>query len=442
MKRSIETALNEWKQKTGRLILLLRGARQVGKTYSVRMLGRSFPHFLEINFEAQTHAKVFFDGDINCAEVCERLAAYAGVPVIPGKTLLFFDEVQACPACLRALRFFHEQMPELHVVAAGSLLEFALAEIPSFGVGRIASLFMYPMSFMEFLRAEGSAMLADYIEKNGLEKPLDAPLHTKLLEKLRICTILGGMPAVIENYCTTHDLLVCQEILDHLLTSLFDDFAKYNTRVSPRILRDTMRSVSRQAGGKFMYTAVGEEFSIREIKSALENLEMAGLIYRVCHTAGRGVPLGAEINDRRFKIIPFDIGLHQRLCGLSLAEYLTMGHEELVNKGSIAEVFAGIELITSNALFKRPELYYWHREKHDSNAEVDYVIQKGMKIFPVEVKSGTKGSMQSMRIFLEERSLSRGIRLSQENCANYENISAVPVYMAGMILKSESVIAP
>lgn len=433
MKRTIETALYEWKQKTGRLILLLRGARQVGKTYSVREFAKSFPHFLEINFEAQTQAKVFFEGDFSCADICERLAAYSGVPVIAGKTLLFFDEVQACPACLRALRFFHEQLPQLHVVAAGSLLEFALAEIPSFGVGRVASLFMYPMSFAEFLHADESGMLAEYCLKNGIDKPIDAPLHQKLLEKYRIYTILGGMPAVIENYRKTHDLLESQEIIDHLLTSLFDDFTKYKAHVSSRILRDTLRSIARQAGGKFMYTAVGEEFSTREIKAALEILERAGMIYRVCHSAARGIPLGAEINDRRFKIIPFDVGIQQRLCGLSLADYLTMGHETLVNKGSIAEVFVGIELVVSNPFSKRPELYYWHREKRDSNAEVDYVIQRGMEIIPVEVKSGTKGSMQSMRIFLAERSLPRGIRLSQETQAHYQNITVVPIYMAGMI---------
>jgi len=433
MKRSIEKALNEWKQKAGRLILLLRGARQVGKTYSVRVLGRSFPYFLEINFEAQTQARVFFEGDLNCAEICERLAAYSGVPVVPGETLLFFDEVQACPACLRALRFFHEQLPELHVIAAGSLLEFALAEIPSFGVGRVASLFMYPLSFVEFLHADESGLLADFCIKNGPEKPLDSPLHHKLLEKYRIYTILGGMPAVVERYRTTHNLIGCQEILDHLLTALFDDFAKYKTHSSSRILRETLRSVARQAGGKFMYTAVGEELSTREVKIALEVLERAGIIYRICHSAARGIPLGAEINDRRFKIIPFDIGIHQRLCGLTLANYLTSEYETMVNRGSIAEVFVGIEFVASSSLYKRPELYYWHREKRDSNAEVDYVIQKGMEIIPVEVKSGTKGSMQSLRIFLKERLLPSGIRLSQENCARYENITAVPIYMAGII---------
>jgi uncharacterized protein len=433
MKRTIDAALDEWKFKSNRLVLLLRGARQVGKTYSVRALGATFPHFLEINFEAQAQACVFFEGDLNINDLCEKLSAYTRVPIIPGETLIFFDEVQACPRCLRALRFFYEKLPALHVVAAGSLLEFAISEIPSFGVGRIASLFMQPMSFKEFLCAEGSELLADYVKKNGVSKPLDAPFHEKLLERLRIYLLIGGMPAVVDAYCKKRNLLDCQELIDGLLISLMDDFAKYNKRASSHILRDTLRSVSRQAGGKFKYSAVGDGMLIRETKSALDILERAGIIYRIYHTAARGIPLGAQVNDRKFKIIPFDSGLHQRMLGLEMSEHLVMSHEAMVNRGNNAEVFAGLEIIACGPGFRRPEIYYWHREQPESNAEVDYVIQKGERIMPIEVKSGVRGRMQSMRIFLSERNIPFGVRLSQENISRYENILSLPLYMAGMV---------
>jgi predicted AAA+ superfamily ATPase len=433
MKRTIDKALSEWKDKPDRLVLLLRGARQVGKTYSVRALGAKFSRFLEINFEEQARARVFFEGDLNVDELCEKLSAYTRVPIVPGETLVFFDEIQACPGCLRALRFFHEKTPGLHVVAAGSLLEFAIAEIPSFGVGRIASLFLYPMSFMEFLHAEGSDLLADYVEKNGTRKPLDTPFHANLLERLRTYLLTGGMPAVVDAYCKHRKLLECQEIIDNLLTSIMDDFAKYDKRQPPNILRDTLRSVSRQAGGKFKYAAVGEELSARETKLALDVLERAGLIYRIYHTAARGIPLGAQLNDRRFKIIPFDAGLHQRMLGLDMSEHLVMSHDALVNRGNNAEVFAGLEMIACGLPFRRPEIYYWHREQRESNAEVDYVIQKADGIVPIEVKSGGRGRMQSLYLFLAERNLPLGVRLSQENVSRYGNILVLPLYMAGMV---------
>jgi predicted AAA+ superfamily ATPase len=436
MKRTIDKALIEWKNRDERLVLLLRGARQVGKTYSVRALGAEFPHFLEINFEEQRRAGAFFEGDLDADRLCEKLSAYARVPIAPGKTLLFFDEVQASPGCLRALRFFHEKMPALHVVAAGSLLEFALSEIPSFGVGRIASLFMYPLSFMEFLRADGDEALADYVEGGGASRPLDVPLHEKVLDRLRGFLLIGGMPAVVDAYRKRHDLLECRQIIESLVTSIVDDLAKYDKRIPARILRDALRSVSRQAGGKFQYAAVGEGLTARETKSALDALERAHLIHRIPHTAARGIPLGAERNDRRFKVIPFDVGFHQRLLGLDVAEHLVARPGDMVNKGSLAEVFAGLEIIACGYPYRSPELYYWHRERPDSNAEVDYVVQNSDRIVPVEVKSGTRGSMQSLRIFLKERGFSLGFRLSQENVGNYDNIRVLPLYMAGMLSRA------
>src|SRR3989339_1841383 len=198
MERKIYKYLLEWKDKKDRKPLLLRGARQVGKTYAIRELGRQFDHFLEVNFEENREIKSIFAGTLDPAPIIEKLIPYFGVPVVPGKTLLFLDEIQACPDALRSLRFFHEKLPGLHVAAAGSLLEFALEEIPSFGVGRIEILFMHPMTFLEFLLATENEPLVRSVESASPSGPVDPALHQKLLDRFKIHQMVGGLPAVVD----------------------------------------------------------------------------------------------------------------------------------------------------------------------------------------------------------------------------------------------------
>jgi predicted AAA+ superfamily ATPase len=186
-----------------------------------------------------------------------------------------------------------------------------------------------------------------------------------------------------------------------------------------------------QAGGKFTYANVDSASSSHSLKSALEMLVQAGLAYKIHHTSARGLPLGAQVNPKRFKVILFDVGLHQRLLGLDLKEYLVSDEFEAVNKGNLAEVLAGLELIGNAPPTNRPPLYYWHRESRASNAEIDYLIQRGKDIVPIEVKAGRKGQMQSMFIFLKERNLKSGIRVSLENFGRYGNIDVIPLYAIG-----------
>jgi len=432
--RKISVHLDQWKEDPNRKSLLLRGTRQVGKTYSIRELGHSFDHFLEVNFEEDTPVCTFFSQSLNPKDLCERLSAYFDIPIIPGKTLLFLDEIQACSDALRSLRFFHEKMPDLHVAAAGSLIEFALNEIPSFGVGRITTLHMYPMTFEEFLFASGSETLVELTRKAGFENSMDQVLHDKLIEKVRIYQMIGGMPSVVNAYTSGTDIKSCQLILDELLSSIRMDFAKYRKRVPAIRLQEVLNSAAFQAGSKFKYSNVGLEIDARACKACLELLVQAGLVYKVYHTSARGLPLGAQINARKFKTLLFDIGIHQRLMGLDLAEHLIKDKVQLINKGNLAEVFTGIELVAGSSPLVSDPLYYWHREKRASSAEVDYVIQKGGKILPVEVKAGTKGKMKSLYIFLEERNIVTGIRVSSENFSKYERIETVPIYAVSRLV--------
>lgn len=436
MKRIINQYLTDWITAPSRKSLLLRGARQVGKTYSVRALAGQFKHFLEINFDAEVSVRSFFEGDIDPSAICEKLAAYYATPIIPGETLLFLDEIQACPNAIRSLRYFHEKFPHLHVIGAGSLLEFALQELPSFGVGRISSLYMYPLSFLEFVDAIGGFSLAGILGKFDGTCQIDIPFHTRFLELFRMYCLIGGMPQVVENYCANHDLRLCQIIQDELLSTLQDDFAKYRSRIPHIRMVETFRSVANQTGGKFMYSRASNGEPVFQYKLALELLCMAGLVHRVYHTSAHGIPLGAGIKENRFKTIVLDVGLLQRLLGLDLSETLVLDMPSLVNRGGLAETFVGLELLSACEPHIQGQLYYWHREAKSSNAEVDYVLQKGDKILPVEVKSGNRGSMQSMRRFLEEHRSERGIRLSQENTGTIGNVTIAPVYAAGQISRS------
>jgi len=427
--RNIDAGLLAWSKESDRKVLLLRGARQVGKSSAVRHLGKSFKYFLEINFEEDVEVRSFFEkGSLSPQPIIEQLSIKYGIPVIPGETLLFFDEIQTCIPAISSLRFFYEKMPELHVVAAGSLLEFALEEIPSFGVGRITSMFMYPFSFYEFLGALGENLLLDVIRKANPENPLNEVIHNKAVELLKRFLVVGGMPDAVVKYVGTKDLLQVQTILSSLLLSLKDDFSKYKKRVSVVHLNEVFDSVVRQAEGKFVYEKAAMQASNAQVKQSLEMLIMAGLVYPVTHTSGNGIPLGAEINPKFQRMFLFDTGLFQRALGLDISQIFVTDDFKTINRGALAEIFVGLELVKNSSCYNKFPLYYWQREKSQSSAQVDFLIQKNEQILPVEVKAGTQGAMQSLRLFMKDKSIKKGIRTSLENFAQYENIDVYPMY--------------
>ena len=428
MERSIHNHLLLWKMNPKRKVLLLRGARQVGKTWSVRHLAKGFKHYLEVNFETDKAVQRFFIGDLDTARIIRQISAYYDIPVIPGETLLFFDEIQACESALSALRFFHEKQPQLHVIAAGSLIEFALQSLPSFGIGRIEHLFMYPMSFQEFLLAKGRQNLLQLIDQSGPTSPINLVFHDLLTEVLKEFLFVGGMPEVVKLYIESNDLRAAQRMLDQYLTGLMDDFSKYREKYPVTRLREIFDAVVHQSGNKFKLAHASKVANYYQIREALDLLEMAGLIYRVYHTSAGGIPPGAQIDLSKFKIIMFDHGIFQRILGLNLSEYLLASDFSAVNKGNIAEQFAGTEIIKYTFESAKPRLFYWQREAPGSHAEVDYILQQDGKIVPVEIKSGTSGKMQSLHLFLREKALSQGIRCSLENFSKYDQIDVYPLY--------------
>lgn len=445
MKRSIEKHLNQWVSDPSRKVLLLRGARQVGKTYIIRELGKKFNHYLEVNFESDKSVHRFFESDLNPDEICANLMAYYNIPIHDGKTLLFLDEIQSCKPAISSLRFFYEKRPELHVVAAGSLLEFALKDLPSFGVGRIQFLFMYPMSFYEFLVASQEHNLYEMVRNSNPQKPLNEVFHQRLLKYLKKFMFTGGLPECVGTLLHTGNLQQVQIVMDRLINGLDDDFAKYKKHVPVYRLREVFQAVTSQSGNKFTLSKASGDASLDQIKTSLDLLEMAGLIYKVKHSNANGIPLGAGVNQRNFKVLMFDHGIFQRILGLELSQYLLMDDFETINKGSLAEQFAGTELIKNMDPQTKTMLYYWHREKRGSTAEVDYMIQKSDRLVPIEVKSGTQGKMQSLWMFLKEKNTSKGLRISLENFSHYPGIDVYPLYAVGNLFDdslSEDEITP
>jgi predicted AAA+ superfamily ATPase len=430
IKRKIDKNLQDWKQSASRKPLLLRGARQVGKSSSVREFGRQFEHFVEINFDKKDSeaAKLVFDKTSSPQQICDELSLIYGKPIIPNRTLLFLDEIQSCVAAISSLRYFYEDMPELHVVAAGSLLEFALEEVPSYGVGRIRSLFMYPLCFDEFLRATNHSLLADAVQKSTPDSPPSEAIHHTCLQQLVRFMLVGGMPQVVATLVQGGSLQDCRQVLDDLILTFDDDFAKYKARVPSSRLREVFLSAMEQAGGKFVYSRASQTAKHEHIKEAVSLLAMAGLVYPVTHTSANGIPLAAQLNHKIRKYVVFDTGVMQRCLQLDISDILLGDTLSQINKGALAELFAGLEIIKAMPCHQPAQLYYWQREHHGSQAEIDYVVQREREIIPLEVKAGTKGAMQSLHLFMEEKNSVRGIRASLENFGKVGNVDIYPLY--------------
>jgi predicted AAA+ superfamily ATPase len=435
--RQIDNNLIDWKDDPYKKPLLLRGARQVGKSSAVRNLGLSFTYFVEVNLEENTLLHALFNENNSIENICAKLEIAFNIPIEEGKTLLFLDEIQSCPKAISAMRYFYEQKPNLHLIAAGSLLEFALETLPSFGVGRVRTLFVYPFSFDEFLMAMEENRLLELKKKASSKAPLDSIFHQKLTEYFKQFLVVGGMPEVIARFIINKNYIEAQQVLDDLLLSLKSDFIKYKKRVPSNRINEVFEAVSKQMGAKFVYTKIGSHLTILQIKEALHLLILSGLVIPVTHSAANGIPLGAEIDAKKRKMLLLDTGLFQRILGLDISTIIIENDFDVVNKGAIAELFFGLEWLKYSSPFSQNELYYWHRENKNGNAEVDYIVQKKSAIIPVEIKSSKSGAMQSLRVFLKEKNIPKGIRFSLENFSSLDDVSIYPLYAVSTFLNAK-----
>lgn len=429
--RIIDRYLSEWATRPIHKPILLRGARQVGKSTAVRHLGESFKYYVEINLEKQSNYTDLFKKDLDVTRIVPQMAAMCGTPIVPNETLLFIDEIQESQEAIMALRYFKEDMPNLHVIAAGSLLEFVLDEIPTFGVGRIHSMYMFPMTFDEFLLANGEQLLLDARGQANIDAPLPTPLHEKLIGLMRTFMLVGGMPESVVKWVQTHDFLQCQEVQDDIITGYEADFPKYKKKVDPQLLIATMKSAATQATKKFVYSRVPGEYKTAEVKKALDLLIKAGVLVPVTHSSGNGLPLGDEADESIRKILLLDTGLMLRLLNMTMgdtsaitAQILTATAADLVNKGPMAEMLAGLELLHYLTPNLHHDLYYWVRQAKNSTAEIDYLLSRDMKVLPFEVKAGVQGGMKSLWDFMREKKLDQAVRCSLENFGKFDYIDA------------------
>ncbi len=426
--REIDKQLNEWKESKQHKPLLLRGARQVGKSSVVRHLGESFDYYIEANFEKKSELKDLFKQTTDVKLLASNIGLLYNTPIIAGKTLLFLDEIQVSSEAIKSLWFFKEDFPELHIIAAGSLLEFTLKDLASFGVGRIRSLFMYPFSFDEFLIAQGKKDWVEAKQMADAGKPLFEALHNELVQQFRTFLIVGGMPASVVAWLDSHNYNECQAELDDIQLSYYDDFAKYSNKVDTTLLRNTLQSVVAQTGKKFMYSKVEGGYRTDDVKNALRMLCDAGIIKRVSHTAANGLPLGAEVNDKFRKYIYLDSALLLRILDLNfgasqnIVDTIVAGTaEDLVNKGGLAEMVLGWELVKYSSSRSQHDLFYWENTSENTTSEVDYIIVRNMKVVPIECKSGKSGKMKSLRLFMKNKHIKEAIRCSLENFALLQN---------------------
>lgn len=447
MKRLAEKELTAWKNRAGRKPLIVRGARQVGKSYLVETFGKNcFPNVLTVNLEQKEELHSLFDR-MDAKRITQELSLYFNQPVIPGRTLLFLDEIQACPKAIACLRYFHEEMPDLHVIAAGTLLDFSLREFKhSVPVGRIEYLHLAPLAFQEFLMAVGEDSLADHLDRYHVGDEIGDAVSVKLRDLLRLYFFVGGMPSAVSTYAEQRDLLEVQRILASIATTLQDDFAKYGTRAQQRNMRQVLRYIPRNIGRKVRYVNINREARAEELRTALELLELSRIVTLVRHSSGNGIPLGAEVAESHFKPLLLDIGLCNNLCGLSLPDAAAL---LTVLEGGLAEQFVGQELRCLGRTFKEHPLFYWHREEKNANAEVDYLWAYESNVIPLEVRAGASGSLKSLQVFLAEKKRDFAVRLNMDRASlgtftvamggkgGARNVSytllSLPLYLAGQL---------
>jgi len=430
MKRDIDEVLKTWKSEVKRYPLLVRGARQVGKSYSILKFGENeFENLVEINFEQKPQYISCFN-TLDPKEIIETLSILSKSDIVPGKTLLFLDEIQECPNAITALRYFYEQMPELHIIGAGSLLEFVISqENFRMPVGRVQYIFMYPLSFLEFLDAIGESRSRKIIEASSWDNLPAHAIHNHLIPLIKKYSIIGGMPAVVSEYTSSGNLDKCFQIQTIIIQTYRDDFGKYASKVKHKYLEKIFFAIPKMIGRKFKYSNVDSNMQSRDLKEAIELLEKAGVVHRIRQTSGEGLPLEANASEKHFKTSFLDIGLMQNICGIS-SDFLLLPDENYIkiNEGAIAEQFTSQELVAYHDSFQMPSLYYWAREERNSSAEVDFVIPCNSLAVPVEVKAGKTGTLRSMHIYLKKYKLPAGVRISQVYFNNKLPIISIPFY--------------
>ena len=424
MKRLIETKLLDWKNKANRRPLLLVGARQIGKSHSVIEFGKcNYANVALFNFETSETLRKIFDSDLDPKRIVKDLEGFSRQTIVPEKTLIFFDEIQACGKALNSLKYFCEQAPEYHIIAAGSLLgSYLVRDFVSFPVGKVDRIVMYPMTFREFLMEMNPHIISLIEEAFKNDKPMN--LHDTALELYRTYLFTGGMPKAVSEWKEKQDPILVSVLQHEILSVYTGDMGKYSTpieQVKTRAVYDSLPAQLARENKKFQYALIGSSARAAGYELGLEWLRSAGLVLKCSKTNKGELPIASHIDLNSYKVYMSDVGLLNAKSGVPpisiLSERAQLSSDA---KGAMTENYVMQEL-TANDLTP----YYW---ESDGKAEVDFVIQLHDKVIPVEVKSADSVRAKSLQVFVSKYAPPYSIRVSTKNFGFENGIKSVPLY--------------
>ncbi len=423
MERAIMPQLLKWKNKKNRKPLIIRGARQVGKTWIMKEFGRvHFENVVYINFDNNENMKNIFEMDYDIKRIVSALQIEAGCKIQADNTLLIFDEVQEVPKALSALKYFYENAPEYAIVAAGSLLGVALHQGTSFPVGKVDFLYLYPLSYKEFLIACGENDLAQLLEQRDYE--LINAFSSKYSDLLRKYYYIGGMPEAVQTYLDTDDFIEVRNVQSNLLDYYANDFSKHAPKeVVPRIqmVWDSIPMQLAKENKKFLYGSVREGARAKDFELAIQWLKDCGLIHKCQRIKKPVIPLKSYMDMPAFKMYFIDVGLLAALTNLDARVLLEKNKVFEEFKGALTEQFVAQELSAYGE-----ELYYYSAE--NSSGEIDFVLQKGTNVVPIEVKAEENLQAKSLRCFCNKYDMEKGVRSSMSNYREQDWMTNVPLY--------------
>lgn len=405
----------------------------MGKSYAVRAWAKERNLTLvEINFEEQPRYQQLFEEDLVVDRVLDEISLLTGKNLRQPDHVLFMDEIQFAPRAITALRYFYEKAPSIPVVAASSLIEFALQEEGS-PVGRVESLYVFPLSFFEFLYAIDKTSIADFLSEYDVSKgePISPVVHNEILKTLRLYYQIGGMPKVLSTFLDTRDFTKVANEQSLIIKGYQDDFQKYARKAEWSPLQATMSRMGSLVGRtRVKFSSVGDEFSSGQIRRAIDLLDYALLVSRVYSTHTKELPLAVSAQHKYFKLLFVDIGLLHHILGFDWRTVSPSADLTDICEGRLAEQFVGQEIITARSGMGRYQLHYWDRPKRGSDAEVDYVIEVNGGPAPIEVKSGMRGKLRSLTQYIQELHPSKAVVLSQRNREQSQSIEFMPLYLA------------
>ena len=423
LKRNAISELIRWKNSTERKPMVLKGARQVGKTWLMKEFGQNYyDNFVYFNFDEEDEMKSIFETNKNPHRIIELLSMICGEKIEPEKTLIIFDEIQECPEALNTLKYFKEKANEYHVIAAGSLLGTLLAKPKSYPVGMVNLLDVYPLTFDEFLEAADSGLYA-YYESIETDQQIEEIFHNRLLEAYNYYLIIGGMPECVSSWIKYKDPAKVAQIQRELIEVYENDFSKHNGKVNSGRILMVFRSIVAQLAKpneKFMYGAVREGGRARDFEEAIEWLVSAGMLNRVYNVSKMEHPLSAFDKLDQFKLFVFDTGLLKHMAGIDNAAILLKTDYQF--KGPLTENYV---LQQFRGQFEVEPRYY-----SDKNSEIDFVLQNGMEIIPIEAKGGEDKSAPSFKKYVTDHKPDHAFRFSKRGYRKDGDFTNLPLYLA------------